>query len=82
MIWSTPSSRKAHVVTRSADAGRMGTGVLDMVVRLVCVSYAPQRERRGVLRCAAVVGRSQRTRDTWVSRHVSESVPSGSLETV
>lgn len=37
MIWSTPSSRKAHVVARSAVAAGMGTGLRDMVAVMVVV---------------------------------------------
>lgn len=34
MIWSTPSSRKAHVVARSAVGPGMGTLCRDMVVEV------------------------------------------------
>jgi len=69
MIWSTPSSRYAHVVAKSADAGGIGKGALedDMMDR------KQQSEQRTSARIVVEIDRCKQSETN--SGHRSQCLP-------
>jgi hypothetical protein len=49
-MWSTPSSRKAHVVAKSAEAGGIAKGALAAMMVVVVEGIVTQSLRRARLR--------------------------------